>query len=316
MAPVAHRADARRGRIEDGPAAVVDADLAPPACDQPPLPAPISRASTAALAPHRHQSHHPPQWRAHSLSENPNTYNASLHRSNRQHGHVSSTTWELLLPVEDIANRWCHHPQELLVSSLATLGMQTMGAAVLGTLPQRLWQHARAEPQAGRARRARAAPPASTGDEHAEPGNLQAQGAHRRRPNQRGADATSEAQPPSSPHTLPETRSQQPAPRCQRPRSGWYRPRRHARPLGNGSLDAARASTRGARVVLGTPPTTARYCGWPCDASWHADISDSLRLLYLSVDCCISLLAVSSARRYSSRRICQPSLVPAGRARD
>ena len=135
MAPAAHRADARRGRIEDGPAAVVDADLAPPACDQPPLPAPISRASTAALAPHRHHRHHPPQWRAHSLSENPNTYNASLHRSNRQHGHVSSTTWELLLPVEDIANRWCHHPQQLLVSSLATLGMRTMGAAVLGTLP-------------------------------------------------------------------------------------------------------------------------------------------------------------------------------------
>ena len=133
--PAAHRAYARRGRIEDGPAAVVDADRAPPARDQPPLPAPISRASTAALAPHRHQSHHPPQWRAHSLSENPNTYNASLHRSNRQHGHVSSTTWELPLPVEDIANRWCHHPQQLLVSSLATLGMRTMGAAVLGTLP-------------------------------------------------------------------------------------------------------------------------------------------------------------------------------------
>ena len=61
MAPAAHRADARRGRIEDGPAAVVDADLAPPACDQPPLPAPISRASTAALAPHSHRASSSPR---------------------------------------------------------------------------------------------------------------------------------------------------------------------------------------------------------------------------------------------------------------
>ena len=273
MAPAAHRADTRRGRIEDGPAAVVDADHAPPARDQPPRPGPhlscVNRYPRSPLPPE------PPLprsgGRTSSQKIQTRTIRPSTEATDTMVMSLPPPHGSTILPVEDIANRWCHHPQELLVSSLATLGMQTMGAAVLGTLPQRLWQHARAEPQAGRARRARAAPPASTGDEHAVPGNLQAQGAHRRRPKQRGTDATSKAHPPSSPHALPETRSERSAPRCRRPRSGWYRPRRHARPLGNGSLDAARASTRGARVVLGTPPTTARYCGWPCDASWHAD---------------------------------------------
>ena len=266
MTPAAHRADTRRGRIEDGPAAVVDADHAPPARDQPPRPGPhlscVNRYPRSPLPPE------PPLprsgGRTSSQKIQTRTIRPSTEATDTMVMSLPPPHGSTILPVEDIANRWCHHPQELLVSSLATLGMQTMGAAVLGTLPQRLWQHARAEPQAGRARRARAAPPASTGDEHAVPGNLQAQGAHRRRPKQRGTDATSKAHPPSSPHALPETRSERSAPRCRRPRSGWYRPRRHARPLGNGLATLHGTPTRRtvSRRAFGSVPNLERRHCW------------------------------------------------------